>query len=309
MRFTEKKKSLVFFIAFISLLSACSSSPSPVSVRTTIDRNAESEKLGGPIITIVQPGDTWYGIAFANNLNVSELAAWNGLTSNDTLFSGQRVRLTEPPGFKMPVEKPQLLDVPIVSNSSGNSNSSSIPTQARESIIVSARQANPTSNNTVKSPQSIASTGAKKNDQKPSSSGGNQVVSALQQAAPKEFPKVVNWQWPIKGQIVSKYSPNTGRKGIDIAAKEGQEIKVAAPGRVVYQGNGIKGYNNLIIIKHNEELLSAYAHSQQVFVREGQWINAGQTISTVGLKNGKPVLHFEIRKKGQPVNPLGYLGA
>lgn len=115
----------------------------------------------------------------------------------------------------------------------------------------------------------------------------------------------IRWLWPAKGRIVAHYSPTVGQKGIDIAGQKGEPILAAATGKVAYAGNGLRGYGNLIIIKHNEEFLSAYAHNDTLLVHEGDEVKAGQKIATMGDSEAKRVmLHFEIREAGKSVNPL-----
>jgi lipoprotein NlpD len=115
------------------------------------------------------------------------------------------------------------------------------------------------------------------------------------------------WKWPIKGRLLKRFS-KTSSKGIDISGKAGQKVKAAASGKVVYSGSGLKGYGNLLIIKHNYLYLSAYANNRRLLVKEGQFIKKGQVIAEVGQVGSKQTsLHFEIRKNGNPVNPLNYL--
>ena len=114
----------------------------------------------------------------------------------------------------------------------------------------------------------------------------------------------IHWQWPARGKLLKSSSPIT-QKGISIGGRTGQKIVAAATGKVVYSGSGLRGYGNLIIIKHNDTYLSAYAHNRELIVKEGETVKAGQQISTMGLDSkGAPVLHFEIRRNGKPVNPL-----
>jgi len=119
----------------------------------------------------------------------------------------------------------------------------------------------------------------------------------------------VKWRWPSSGKITNTFAANKlDRKGIDIAGKLGQAVHAVANGKVVYSGNGLSGYGNLIIIKHNDTYLSAYAHNQQRLVKEGMTVKAGMVISKMGRHpNGTIRLHFEIRKNGKPVDPLKYL--
>lgn len=131
-------------------------------------------------------------------------------------------------------------------------------------------------------------------------------------AAPPERPesnsKLV-WQWPTKGAIESTFSiRDPGRRGIDIVGRKGQSVNAAAAGRVVYRGNGLRGYGNLIILKHNNTFFSAYAHTEDVVVKENQRVKLGQKLADMGdTSTNKPKLHFEIRRNGKPVNPLRYL--
>ncbi len=117
-----------------------------------------------------------------------------------------------------------------------------------------------------------------------------------------------SWLWPTQGAITQKFSPATGNKGINITNKAGTPIVATASGVVVYEGQGLEGYGKLVIIKHNNGYLSAYAHSAEVFVKEGEKVFAGQKIATMGDTGANHVmLHFEIRKGGQPIDPLGLL--
>jgi len=120
---------------------------------------------------------------------------------------------------------------------------------------------------------------------------------------------ISTWRWPTEGKVIENFSANEGgNKGIDIAGSKGQAVIATASGRVVYAGNALRGYGNLIIIKHNDDYLSAYAHNETMLVREQQEITAGQKIATMGSTGTSSTrLHFEIRYKGKSVNPLRYL--
>ena len=117
----------------------------------------------------------------------------------------------------------------------------------------------------------------------------------------------VEWSWPVRGNATLTTRPNGGQ-GLTITGEMGQEIRAAGKGRVVYMGSGMLGYGQLLIIKHNDTYLSAYGHTQAVRVREGDDVNAGQPIATMGAgPSGAPMLYFEIRVHGQPVNPTALL--
>jgi len=116
----------------------------------------------------------------------------------------------------------------------------------------------------------------------------------------------VAWIWPTDGKVVANF--DDGKKGIDIAGKLGQQILAAGAGKVMYAGSGIRGYGNLVIIKHTNNLLSAYAHNKTILVKEGQTISKGQKIAEMGNSDADAVkLHFEIRRQGKPVDPAKFL--
>ena len=124
---------------------------------------------------------------------------------------------------------------------------------------------------------------------------------------PVKFAGKIYWRWPTTGKLIKSTSP-ISKKGLDIAGSKGQIIKTSAPGVVVYSGSGLLGYGRLIIIKHNETYLSAYAHNSVLMVKEGDSVSSGQSIAKMGQdSNGQELLHFEIRKNGRPVEPINYL--
>lgn len=146
-------------------------------------------------------------------------------------------------------------------------------------------------------------------DRKKKSAYGNYVKSGASTAA-SPYPDQVNkWQWPHKGEIISKFSlAPEGNKGIDIEGSKGSPVLAAADGKVVYTGNALRGYGKLIIVKHSDSYLSAYAHNDKILVKEQQWVKAGQRIAHMGNSGSdKTMLHFEIRYKGKSVDPLRYL--
>jgi lipoprotein NlpD len=122
-------------------------------------------------------------------------------------------------------------------------------------------------------------------------------------------PPPSKWLWPVKGKLLNTFSiKQLDRRGIDIGGKLGQSVRATASGKVVYSGNGLVGYGNLIIIKHNATYLSAYAYCKERLVSEGSVVKAGAIIAKMGLhKNKLAKLHFEIRKNGKPVDPMNYL--
>lgn len=128
-------------------------------------------------------------------------------------------------------------------------------------------------------------------------------------ASRKADPPPKDFIWPTKGKVVQKFAGRkSGSQGIDIAGEYGQEVRAAAAGRVVYSGNGLSGYGKLVIVKHNEDFLSAYAHNSKLYVKEGEQVKTGQLIAAMGdAGDNQARLHFEVRKQGRPVDPLKYL--
>jgi lipoprotein NlpD len=124
-----------------------------------------------------------------------------------------------------------------------------------------------------------------------------------------EYSKVLRWSWPVDGALLKRFSlKQLDRHGIDIAGKIGQPVRAAEGGKVVYSGNGLSGYGNLVIIKHNDLFLSAYAHNRRLKAKEGQIVRRGEVIGFLGQgRDGVARLHFQIRKNGKPVDPLKYL--
>ena len=146
----------------------------------------------------------------------------------------------------------------------------------------------------------------------PRSSGKSSAPTAKLASAPLpevSLPsRVSSWKWPAKGKLTQTFSPNKAQYGIDIKGNRASPVLSAASGQVVYAGNGIRGYGELVIVKHSDQYVSAYAYNDRILVKEGDTVAAGQQIAKMGSTGTKSVkLHFEIRKDGEPVNPLQYL--
>lgn len=135
-------------------------------------------------------------------------------------------------------------------------------------------------------------------------------TSTRSPSSPVQRPKsTVVWSWPVKGEVLEAFQGEGGlNKGIDIRGKLGEPVLAAADGEVVYSGSGLRGYGKLVIVKHNDQFLSAYAHNRVLVVAEGDKVKSGQKIAEVGFSGTNTAkLHFEIRLDGKPVDPLGYL--
>jgi len=226
------------------LLVACGSTPQPAPVREAGQRNAKA----APKILLaparpghyrVRPGDTLYKIAFENNLDHRDLAAWNRLTNPDLIYAGSELRLSAPSG-----------------------SAATIPPAAAQ-------------------PTWLAQD-------------------------PDTGPEA--WVWPAQGQLLRSFDQTRGHKGIHISGSRGTPVQAAATGRVVYAGDGLRGYGNLVIIQHSKTMLSAYGHQDALLVREGERVTRGQAIGRMGDSDSDRVkLHFEIREAGKPVDPARFL--
>ncbi len=214
--------------------------------------------------TVVKKGDTLYSIAFRNNLDYHDLAAWNGIPGNYAIYPGQRLRLHPP------------------RQSNRSTHVAAAPEfAARSAPVVSSRP----------SPMILAP-------------APTPPVDTIQPLGGQAF-NSDHWRWPVNGKVLLQFDPGHGSKGINIAGRLGQTVVAAAPGKVAYSGSALKGYGELVIIKHDERYLSAYGYNQRRLVEEGQWVSAGQAIAEVGEgPEHRDELHFEIRDHGRPVDPL-----
>ena len=140
-------------------------------------------------------------------------------------------------------------------------------------------------------------------------SSASNTTNSSSSTTPSSAATALNLQWPIRGRIINKFNANDNTvKGIDIAGQTGQRIKASANGKVVYAGSGLVGLGNVIVIKHNETYLTAYGYNDKLLLSEGASVKQGQDIAIIGIGlNNQRMLHFEVRKNGKPVNPIGYL--
>lgn len=223
---------------------------------------------------VVKKGDTLYSIAKANGQSVDFLAGVNDLTPPYTLEVGQKLSLARHNGNSATVAKVENT-VPVAGEKEVKASTSS-----KETVAKTQKE---------EKVSTVATT--------PVVSGKARTVSG------------VSWTWPTQGKVVKQFSlAEHGNKGIDIAGTRGQQVLAASDGQVVYAGNALRGYGNLVIINHDNEFLSAYAHNDVLLVKEGQKVKRGQQIAKMGSTDASSVgLHFEIRYRGQSVNPIKYL--
>ncbi|AKJ43774.1 hypothetical protein QQ39_05510 [Pragia fontium] len=249
---------------------------------------------GGPTYTVSR-GDTLFYIAWITGNDYRDLAQKNNISEPYALSAGQTLNV-----------------------SGGANNGGMLAGASNNGASVSSSTGNQNQITTVDSGNSGAYTasGSKQNVDKTlpttSTAGtmtGASTGTATTSVATESRSSNVRWRWPTEGKVIENFSTSEGgNKGIDIAGSRGQPVLAASDGRIVYAGNALRGYGNLIIIKHNDDYLSAYAHNDSMLVAEQQEVKAGQKIATMGSTGTSSVrLHFEIRYKGKSVNPLQHL--
>ncbi|OQR32710.1 peptigoglycan-binding protein LysM [Pseudomonas sp. Bc-h] len=278
---------LVIGIALSVLLVGCSSTPSG-GVRV-VDRNGgkSAAPVRQPVTTgqyVVKRGDTLFSIAFRYGWDWKALAARNNIPEPYTIHVGQAIRFDGRSNSTSAVVAAAPVVVPQTTTSSSNSPSGSLKT------TVITRPVGATSGSTAPPATTPVTTPV-----------NTPVVAGARSAS--------GWAWPTNGILIGKFSSNGSlNKGIDIAGDLGQPVLAASDGSVVYAGSGLRGYGELVIIKHSDTYVSAYGHNRRLLVREGQQVKAGQTIAEMGSTGTDRVkLHFEIRRQGKPVDPLEFL--
>ena len=283
----------VAMVVAVSVMAACSStavnhapvddrsvqSPTPVAVATPVKPPPGFENAGKPGYYAVKPGDTLIRIGLENGQNHKDIARWNALDNPNKIEVGQVLRVV-PPVTTDAVAQTK----PVTSGS--------VTTTPIAAAAAPARAAsNPASATSTPVAASAASASA--------------TAPAAAVAGSDDLP----WIWPGKGSVLAEFN-EAKNKGIDIGGVAGDPVLAAADGKVVYAGTGLRGYGNLIILKHNATYLSAYAHNQTLLVKEDQVVKKGQKIAEMGSTDTDRVkLHFEIRSQGKPVDPLMYLPA
>ncbi len=275
----------------VVFLAGCASSvPAPVRHGTPppgAPSAASSAQSGQMREHVVQPGDTLLGIGRLYGQSMADIAAWNGLTNPNQISVGQRLRVS-PPGAGQAGVEPVAIARPV----------EVVPLGPAPGVTAAA-----------------PSTAPLKQDPK----GGKQPYSdqawaAVSPDAGTSTPapaatgaKDSAWLWPASGAILAGFN-EASNKGLDIAGNPGDPVIASAGGKVVYSGSGLRGYGKLVIIKHDESYLTAYAHNRELLVKEGDTVTRGQKIAELGSTDAdRPKLHFEIRKQGRPVDPMAYL--
>jgi lipoprotein NlpD len=293
-----------------------------------------------PPTHVVKRGETLYQIALDHGLDYRELAAWNNVENVNVIRVG-RVLVLAPPGEAgasaaapgSAVTTPLAAAPPIApvgsetrtlpftgAAPSGRSNTAAYKSEPKalklpysEQALAQMQQSSaaaPPAPPVVAPPAPVAAAPSAAEPSATPSPGT--VAAAPARIESSRVPEIdggnIDWAWPTAGKVISGFSETANLKGIDIAGKSGQPVLASGPGKVVYAGSGLRGYGKLIIIKHNDTFLSAYAHNREILVKEGQQVARGQKIAEMGDSDADQVkLHFEIRRLGKPVDPAKFL--
>ena len=307
------KSGQVCILAALLVLTGCASkTPAPVYDRGGQQATASAGAASSRDSYTVKPGDTLLSIAREHGMDHRELAAMNGIDNPNRISVGRvlKVRPQTAAVSSAVVTAPVTSDV-VVARPIG---SEAVVERAPVASAGSSLKREPKAGKETYSDQALAQ-----------AQGAAQAKSSeapVPASAPAVTPEVkaeskpadaaagseeVAWAWPASGKIIGTFSEGGG-KGVDIAGRTGDAVNAAGEGKVVYTGTGLRGYGNLVIIKHNNTYLSAYAHNQKILVKEGASVSKGQKIAEMGNSDADQVkLHFEIRRQNKPVDPLKYL--
>ena len=259
----------------------------------------------------VNKGDTMFLIAYLTGMDVKDLASMNNMKEPYSLSVGQTLKISNCSTKTVTTTVPVKTTAPAAP---------AAPAEPEVTYTPGAIGTQIGSDGTVIGPiKSGVATGGASTPAFTNNTPSTPVTTTTQVETTNNTPVNANvvapvasnvaWQWPTQGNVIQGFSNSDGgNKGIDISGSRGQAVKAAASGRVVYAGNALRGYGNLIIIKHNDDFLSAYAHNDKILVSDQQEVKAGQEIAKMGSTGTNAVkLHFEIRYKGKSVDPVRYL--
>lgn len=275
-----------------------------------------------PDAYIVQRGDTLSAIGADYGINWHNLAQWNHIRPPYNLEVGQRLWLTPYPPIDY-ANLPGYGSQPATASTQPSRRQPRVannnPPPLHRTIESSPQWSGTTGSGSSQSrtpPPTAAHGGSGNGDARASSTAqadegdDAQIAQTSRSAATKKAstkaggPSQDGWQWPATGSLLRQYDPNSGRQGVEIGGRVGAPVYAASSGSVVYNGSGLKGYGKLIIIKHDKHYLSAYGFNKRSLVKQGQTVVAGAHIADMGLGPGnKPMLHFEVRRDGEPIDP------
>lgn len=282
--------------------------PAPAPAKPAPAAVAPAQPLPATKRYTVRKGDTLHAIALDLGVDYRDLIAWNRIENPDVIHVGQVLRLTPPEDAQAlvsPVAVPGAADAKQVPAAQG-----ATPAYKREpkggkqayspQAWALARQADREHGPAAAAPAAVSSAAAP-------AAAAPAPVPAPAESAPSAADSGIEWSWPANGKVLNGFR-EPASKGVDIAGKPGDPVLAAAAGKVIYAGSNVRGYGNLVVVKHNDRYLSAYAHNRKILVRESQQVERGQKIAELGDSDAdQPKLHFEIRLQSKPVDPLKYL--
>ncbi len=300
---------LIALTCAVVILGGCASrGPAPVEDRGSKVPEAKpvspaavgaADKAG---FHMVKKGDTLYSISLDHGQDYKDVAAWNYLENPNLIKVGQQLRVLPPEGAApVAVAKPVSSSGPVeIRNATASSaNTDTLKREPKggkqpwsEDALATARQGETAPRPAESKPAAATEKPVEKSVEKPPVAGDD-----------------VDWMWPASGKLMTAYSDG-GNKGIDIAGRIGDPVLAAAAGVVSYAGSGLRGYGNLVVLRHNANLLSVYAHNSKLLVKEKDTVAKGQKIAEIGSSDAdSPRLHFEIRRQGKPGDPQKFLPA
>lgn len=289
-------------IALLALTGCMSQQPVPAVDRSASARSASAQPVGPGYYT-VKRGDTLYQIARENGQDFRDIVIWNGIQNPSAIKEGQVLRVAPPTPVGVPNGESVVAN-PISTGALVEARPLDQPATTASGVSDGVKR-EPRAGKEPYSDEAYARLNNKAGDAKPEVK--TESTPALPAPTTPAGPDDLAWNWPTSSKLTVPYS-ESGNKGLDFAGKAGDPVLAAGDGKVVYAGRGLRGFGELVIIKHNSTYLSAYAHNRKIMVKEGQMVNKGQKIAEMGNTDTDSVkLHFEIRKQGKPVDPAQYL--
>lgn len=293
------RSTVAMALSGLLVLAGCASQPSAPVVGRDGQPSATTPVASKDVYT-VKKGDTLYSIAREHGMDHRELIAMNGIENPNNIAVGRVLKVKSQGTTVTPISSEVVVAKPITSEP-----------------VVEARPLGPTTtdNNVKREPkagkepysdQALAQAQGQNQPTPPESANKTESKAEKAPDAAAKAPEEA-WVWPATGKVLGNFSDN-GNKGVDIAGKKGDPVIAAGDGKVILANNTLRGYGNMVIVKHSPKLISVYAHNSKILVKEEQIVSKGQKIAEMGSSDADQVkLHFEVRLEGKPVDPLKYL--